>query len=528
MRTVYGCVGRVWVSTALLTGKRACQERPGRRDHTERGCGKECIPSMKSELYHSVSWLGSNGRTYLTHSGGRYLLLGIAAIFAAFLSIQALAPAPAFAQDGEGSTAENPLVVESGTECAANPDVNGGVAYYETTVFDSITPADVIATISGCGITEDNSFDAGASATAAILPPVDSGDDLFELMEISAAQETALNTKVATNLHLKAGSELIADQVYNVIVMLSQTQETLDGSVPSSTTVTVTVHLKINVEVSLAANPNWRPGFTQVPADGSRTASLRDAFITGGDIVLTYTVDSSRTVIARARIIGTTARVDGISGGSAEITVTATAPNGTTATQTFPVRVREDLQPEPTPTPAPPTATPLPPVVIETPTPTPTATPVPPTATATATPRPTNTPEPTATATPVPPPATAPPTVPATPPSPGEGPGAAPFIVGLIILALLGVGAYLLLRRRGSGESPEGGPDGGMGPDDMLDDGMDDGDDGMDNDDADMDMDMEEDAADQDEAEEDGDGDGEDVDGDDDEDGDDEEEEERQ
>ena len=127
------------------------------------------------------------------------------------------------------------MVVESGTECAANPDVNGGVAYYETTVFDSITPADVIATISGCGITEDNSFNSGVLAAAEILPPVDSGDDLFELMEISAAQETALNTKVATNLHLKAGSELIADQVYNVVVMLSQVQETLDGSVPGST-----------------------------------------------------------------------------------------------------------------------------------------------------------------------------------------------------------------------------------------------------------------------------------------------------
>ena len=164
MRTVYGCVGRVWVSTALLTGKRACQERPGRRDHTERGCGKECIPSMKSELYHSVSWLGSNGRTYLTHSGGRYLLLGIAAIFAAFLSMQALAPAPAFAQDGEGSTAENPLVVTAGDECAANPDVNGGIAYYETTVFDSTTPAVVLATISGCGTTEDNSFNSGAAS----------------------------------------------------------------------------------------------------------------------------------------------------------------------------------------------------------------------------------------------------------------------------------------------------------------------------------------------------------------------------
>ena len=482
---------------------------------------------MKSELYRSVSWLGSNGRTYLTHSGGRYLLLGIAAIFAAFLSLQALAPAPTFAQEeGDGSSAESRLVIESGGECSANPDKNNGLAYYETTVFDSTTPDDVIVTIRGCGTTPDNSFRADAPATTAafLTGDMDGADHaLFELKDVSAAQETALGTEVARNLHLKAGSELVADQVYNVSVKLSQVQETLDGLVSGSKTVMVTVHLKINIKVSLAANPNWRPGFTQVPADGSRTARLSDAFTTGGNIELTYTVESSRTVIARARIIGTTARVDGISGGQAEITVTATAPNGSTATQTFPVRVREDLQPDPTPTPAPPTATPLPPVVTDTPTPpTPTATPVPPTATATATPRPTDTPEPSATPTVIP--TIAPPAPPTDTPTGPEPPGLsiAPFIVGLIILALLGVGAFLLLRRRGGGESPEGGPDDGMGSDDdMLDDG------GMDDDDADMDM--EEDAADQDEAEEDGDGDGED--GDDDEEGDadgDEEEEERQ
>ena len=108
---------------------------------------------------------------------------------------------------------------------------------------------------------------------------------------------------------------------------------------------------------TVGSNPNWSPGFTQVPADGSRTASLRDAFTTAGDTELTYAVASSRTVVARARIIGTAARIDGISGGQAEITVTATAPNGALATQTFTVRVREDLQPEPTATPTSPTPT---------------------------------------------------------------------------------------------------------------------------------------------------------------------------
>ena len=128
------------------------------------------------------------------------------------------------------------------------------------------------------------------------------------------------------------------------------------GTAPTNTPIAST-NSGTQTAPTVAANPNWRPGFTQVPADGSRTASLRDAFTTAGDTELTYTVESSRTVIARARIIGTTARVDGISGGQAEITVTATAPNGASATQTFTVRVREDLQPEPTATPTSPTPT---------------------------------------------------------------------------------------------------------------------------------------------------------------------------
>ena len=362
---------------------------------------------MKNELYRSVSWLGSNGRTYLTHSSTRFLLLGIAAMFAAFLSFQALAPAPTFAQDGDGSTADSRLVIEPGGECAADPV--SGMVYYETTVFDSLTPAEVIATISGCGDTQENSFNAAAPGIAAIL---DTGDGvgadhaLFELMDVSAAQETALGTEVATNLHLKAGSELTADVEYNVSVKLSQVQKdgnaTLQNGDFPNKTVEVTVHLKINVEVSLMANPNWNPGFTQVPQDGSRSARLADAFITGGGIELTYTVVSSRTVAARVRIIGTTARVDGISGGQADITVTATAPNGTAATQTFTVRVREGyVPPQDTATPAP-TPTPAPDATAIPPTATPTNTPVPATATATATPRPTNTPVPSATPTVVP------------------------------------------------------------------------------------------------------------------------------
>ena len=468
---------------------------------------------MKNELYRSVSWLGSNGRTYLTHSSTRFLLLGIAAMFAAFLSFQALAPAPTFAQDGDGFTAEKPLDVESGGECAADPAINDGEVFYETTVFDSLTPTEVIATISGCTKDPDaaDTFNSAASAMAEILTGEDDDHALFELKPVSPEQETALDTKVATNLHLKAGSELTADVEYNVSVKLSQDQ--VDGTAFDSQnqtyptkTVEVTVHLKINVEVSLMANPNWNPGFTQVPQDGSRSARLADAFITGGGIELTYTVVSSRTVVARVRIIGTTARVDGISGGQADITVTATARNETAATQTFTVRVREGyVPPQDTATPAP-TPTPAPDATAIPPTATPTNTPVPATATATATPRPTNTPVPSATPTVVP--TIAPPAPPTDTPTIDDegGIGAGALIVGLIILVLLGLGAFLLLRRRGGG-GPAGGPDDGMDPDDMLDDGG-----GMDDDGEDTDM---EDADDMEEepAEDDGDGD-EDMDGD--------------
>lgn len=95
MEPVYGRVFDASASCTRVHGKADCQERPGRLDRTKRGCGKESTASMKNELYRSVSWLGSSTRTHLTHSATRYLILGIAAIFAAFLMVQAVTPAAA-------------------------------------------------------------------------------------------------------------------------------------------------------------------------------------------------------------------------------------------------------------------------------------------------------------------------------------------------------------------------------------------------------------------------------------------------
>ena len=91
MQPVHGCA----LTRTRVHGEADCQDRPGRLDRKKRGCGKECTASMKNELYRSVSWLGSNTRTYLTHSASRYLILSIAAIIAAFLVVQTLTPVAA-------------------------------------------------------------------------------------------------------------------------------------------------------------------------------------------------------------------------------------------------------------------------------------------------------------------------------------------------------------------------------------------------------------------------------------------------
>ncbi len=209
-----------------------------------------------------------------------------------------------------------------------------------------------------------------------------------------------------------------------------------------------------------------------------------------GEITDPVSVSVDRPGIVRATLQGSTVRLVGLAEGRAEVEVRGTASNGETPTHTLIVRVSGEPPVVPTNTPIPPT--PVPPTVTPPPA---TETPVPPTATP---PIPTNTPEP-PTATPPPPEPTAtevPPTntpVVVEPTAPPEEPddggiGIGGIIIGLIILALLGVVAFFLLRRRGGddgGAPPYGGPttDNGMNGDDNGDDVMDDN--GGDTDDAD-------------------------------------------
>ena len=222
----------------------------------------------------------------------------------------------------------------------------------------------------------------------------------------------------------------------------------------------------------------------RVGVGGTRNISLANAFTgEGADCELEYSVSTSRpNIIQRPVISGTNLRIVGVQGGRVEVTVTASDKGhaDSNAEQKFMVTVEEAV-PTATPTPTP-TATPTPtPTPRPTFTPTPTATPLPPVPTATPTPEPTATPVP-PTATPVPPTATPRPT--ATPEPEVAGIPLGTIIIGLILLAIIGVGAYLLLRRRGQqedGEGPaDGGPDDGGDMNDMPPDDGGDADDGAD------------------------------------------------
>ena len=222
---------------------------------------------------------------------------------------------------------------------------------------------------------------------------------------------------------------------------------------------------------------NWNPVPPLQVGAPARQVDLSGGF-TDVDANTAYTAKSDKTTVARVSPVnGSTVTIRAFGAGNAKITVTAGS-----VTNTFTVRVNPAV-PTATPTPEP-TATPtLTPTPRPTFTPTPTATPLPPVPTATPTPEPTATPVP-PTATPVPPTATPRPT--ATPEPEVAGIPLGTIIIGLILLAIIGVGAYLLLRRRGQqedGEGPaDGGPDDGGDMNDMppsaggdADDGADDG-----------------------------------------------------
>ncbi len=185
----------------------------------------------------------------------------------------------------------------------------------------------------------------------------------------------------------------------------------------------------------------------------TQRVSLGGAFDAPAGVTLSYSVDVERPNIVGAIIQGSDVRLRALAEGRTDVTVKASATRlGFTisASQTFTVRV-SGQEPTAEPTPPPPTATPIPEVtaVPATATPEPTATPRPvPTNTPTPEPEPTATPEPTNTSVPPAPTTPAEPTAtPETEDAGGLGIGA--IIGGLVVLALLGIGAFFLLRRRG-------------------------------------------------------------------------------
>ncbi len=408
---------------------------------------------MRNELYRSVSWLGSNTRTYLTHSASRYLILGIAAVFAAFLMMQATAPAVAQDEPTNLNTEANPTI----------------------TTTDPLTTYILV-------------LDVGETRTF----PVMGGDD----PDIPTDRVT--------------GGEAISFSWAD-----DRTSITFEGVAEGVTTLSINgtdraqwADLAITVRHAVTAGTIPQQNLA---ADTIRSVSLASGFTTSppGQQLSYSTPDIDRPGIVRVTIQGSNVRLVGLEEGLTSVSITATVDGKPYAQATLTFRVRVSGEP-----PADPTATPIPPTPVP-------PTPIPPTATPTAVPPtptppiPTNTPEP-PTATPEPPEPTATPAPTNTPvvveptatPEPDEGGlGIGAVIVGLIILVLLGVGAYFLLRRRGGdgGAPPYGGPmmdDDDMNGDDNGDD-LDDTDDGGDEEDADDDGD--DDGGDEEDADDDGD-----------------------
>ena len=426
---------------------------------------------MKNELYRSVSWLGSTTRTHLTHSATRYIILGIAAFFAAFLMVQAAGPAPSAAQ------VTTPLTVECATpepEADADKDpipncaiTTDNTATYTVTVLDNLKG------------TVANLTEAAADAT----PP---GADLGAELELAGTNEGLFvlsgpdeENDDARTLDLAGDNQLEGGEEYTVMLVTGEGDD-------ATTTATI----------KITANKNLKKGRTQqtipLSAGGApRNLDLKPLFDqnTKGDKEnITYSATFSRRNVVRQSpnpVNGSNLRLAGIAEGLTDVTVTADPDRGASETQTFQVRVTappaEPIETPiptatvaPTATPRPATATPRP--ATPTPRPVPTNTPTP-TPEPTATPVPTNTPAPTNTPVVVEPTAT---------PEPEDegGIGIVGVIIGLIILVALGLLIFFLLRRRGqSDESPEGGPtmaDLGGGDDDGdgdgdMDDGGDDG-----------------------------------------------------
>ncbi len=441
---------------------------------------------MKNRSDHRGLPRGSGrGRFALSRPGGRYAIFWLIAVLAAFLSIQALGAAPTEAQ-------QDPVVVEDITETTATLRITDQPNIFEWWYAADKGP-DTACTTIRTGFTNPaahlTGLTPGTTYTYTIYAHSDCGpiNDIITFttyrltaFDIEETTATLGITSTATDWSYRqtapgAGS---CTTVYNAdrapLTDLTPGYDytfswwlgtNCDGTALSSVSFSLPALPSpgpVDVPVSsITANSDWNPRVGTLEVGGLRFVDNIDQGFTvePAGAKATYDAVSARPAIAEVRLQGATRlRIIARSEGNTTITVTASGViDGVlhTAKQTLRITVIPVFEPTATPTPE---ATAIPrPTATPTATPRPTATPPPPvpTNTPTPTPEPTATPEPTNTPTPAP--TATPPPPPTATPEPGDGVlGAGAIVGGLVVLALLGAGAYLIMRRRGADEgTPE-------------------------------------------------------------------------
>ena len=434
----------------------------------------------------ALSPQSTHSRPPRTRSAGVFIILGLIAMLAAVLSIQALTAPPAAAQD-------TVFLVEDVTETTAtirlDNHASAAWAYSankgpHTSCVNART-GEINPPAKLTGLTPGVTYTYTAYVTEGCAGPIENpvtfttykltafeiGDNEAKLGVTGAATDwsylqTAPGSTTCTTVFNNDRTELtslsvLTDYTYSWWLGNGCTGATL-SSVSFTTSGVPVVPTPVEVPPSsLTANGDWRP--TVRPMDVGRLSfidNIDQGFtVEPAGAKATYTAAPGRTAIAEVTLQGETRlRIFPRNAGTTTITVTATAVidgKTHTATQMISIRVNApDVEPTATPTPE---ATPTPPpTATPTATPRPTATPPPPVPTNTPTPTPEPTATPTPTNTPVPPPTATPPPPPTATPEPEGGIGAGAIIGGLIVLAILGAGAYLIMRRRGAEEgTPE-------------------------------------------------------------------------
>ncbi len=410
-----------------------------------------------------------------------FIIVGLAAVLAAILSIQALTAAPASAQGTQiiiEDIAETTATLRLDNHASAVWSYSANKGPHTSCVSARTGDMNPPAKLTGLtpGVTYTYSVFVSEGCAGIIEDPVtfttykltafEIGDKTAKLGITGAAtdwsyRETAPGSTTCTTVFNNdrttlTGLSAATDYNYSWWLGKGCTDSTL-SSVSFTTSGVPAAPTPVDVPPSsLTANSDWSPNvpYRQEGSSAFFLENIDDGFIVEpAGAKATYEVASAQSNVASVMLMGaTTLRVRPVGEGRTTITVTATAViDGVlhTDTQMFTVRVApSDVEPTPEPTPE---ATAIPaPTATPTATPRPTATPPPPVPTNTPTPMP----EPTATPTPMPEPtatATAtPPPPPTATPEPEGGIGAGAIIGGLVILAILGAGAYLIMRRRGT------------------------------------------------------------------------------